>query len=224
MSSEARKAVDPLGSALALAVAFGGVVYGVLFVLVARGTTDAVFRTWLVVGIIGGLVAAGVFAALYERLKGTNATLALWAVAVGVVGSLGQTLNASVTLGYDVTGTSGDTPDPLGMLRFGLTGFALILFGLVMSRDRSIPKNLATLGVVAGALLILSYVGRIAGFITPATKATLIPPLLYGLVIHPLFYFWLARLLVGTSREHLRELLLGPGLGRRLGAAPRTRQ
>lgn len=224
MSIEARKAVDPLGSALALALAFGGVVYGILFVLVARGTTDSVFRTWLAVGIIGGLAGAGVFAALYERVRGTSATLALWAVAVGVAGSLGQTLNASVTLGFDVTGTSGDTPDPLGILRFGLTGIALILFGLAMSRDRSIPNNLAALGVAAGALLIVSYAGRIAGFITPASKASLIPPLLYGLVVHPLFYFWLSRLLAGTGSEHLRDLLPGSRLGRRLGAVPPSRQ
>lgn len=189
---------DRLGAALAAILGVGGLVYGVLFVLVARGTTDAVLRVWLVTGVFGGLVAAGVFVAIYERTRATDRIVAMWALLIGVAGALGQTLNASVGLGYDVSGTSGSTPDPLGILRFAFTGIALLLFGWVMTRDTTLPRPLSFVALSGGALLVVMYVGRIAGFITPANKYTLIPPFLYGLVVHPVFYLWLARVLSPT--------------------------
>jgi hypothetical protein len=206
---------ERLGAVLAALVAVGGFVYGVLFVLVARGTTDAVVRTWLVTGILGGLVAAGAFVALFERIKVADPLVATWALVVGVAGALGQTLNASVTLGYDVTGTSGSTPDPLGILRFAFTGIALVLFGWVMTRDATIPRALSGVGVVGGVLLVIMYVGRVAGFITPVNKYTLIPPFLYGLVVHPVFYLWLSRVLWSAPSDGL----LVRALGRRRSAA-----
>jgi hypothetical protein len=37
----------------------------------------------------------------------------------------------------------------------------------------------------------LTYVGRLTGVIDPADRITLIPPLLYGLLLHPVLYVWL---------------------------------
>jgi hypothetical protein len=45
------------------------------------------------------------------------------------------------------------------------------------------------------------YVGRLAGFINPATKVTLIPPFLYGFVVHPGFYVWVARHLLRPQAQ-----------------------
>lgn len=219
MRAETGTGTERLGAALAALVAVGGFVYGVLFVLVARGTTDAVVRTWLVTGMLGGLVAAGAFVALFQRIRAVDPLVATWGLAIGVAGALGQTLNASVTLGYDVTGTAGGTPDPLGILRFAFTGIALILFAWVMARDATIPRALSGVGAAGGVLLVIMYVGRVAGFITPANKYTLIPPFLYGLVVHPLLYLWLSRVLSSSTPS---EGLLVRALGRRHDAAATT--
>jgi hypothetical protein len=40
----------------------------------------------------------------------------------------------------------------------------------------------------SGALLLLIYFGRLYDFITPASHTSLIPPFLYGFIVHPIFY------------------------------------
>lgn len=194
-----------LGGFLAAFVGFGGLVYGILFALIVKGTSVDVLRAWFVLAILGGLASSGVFVAMYERLRPTDASLALWAVLLGVAAGLGQTLNASAALGYHLfltppPGSFDGTPDPLGILRFGINGLALFLFGLIMIRDGRFLRTLGCLAVGAGILLVVSYVGRLGGFITPATRVTLIPPLLYGLVVHPVFYLGLARYLSRSSK------------------------
>ncbi len=192
------------GGFLAAFVGLGGLVYGVLFAFIVKGTSVEVLRAWFVLAILGGLAVTGVFVALYERLRKTDPSLALWALLLGVAAGLGQMLNASVALGYHVhvtppPGTFDGTPDPLGILRFGLNGVALFLAGLIMARDKDFPEALGYLALVGGALLVVMYVGRLVGFINPATKLTLIPPFVYGFVVHPLFYVWLARSLLQPS-------------------------
>src|SRR5919198_3286069 len=187
-----------VGAFLAAFVGVGGLVYGILFALILKGTSTNVLRAWLVLAILGGLAVTGVFVALFERLRLTDPPLAMWALLLGVAAGLGQMLNASVALGYQIyvtppPGTFEGTPDPVGILRFGLNGVALFLFGSVMVRARDFPRALGLLADAGGLLLVVMYVGRLAGFINPATKVTLIPPFLYGFVIHPVFYVWMAR-------------------------------
>lgn len=85
------------------------------------------------------------------------------------------------------------SPDPLGILRFGVNGIAVFLFGWLPTKDRQLPKALGYLGQIGGALLVIMYVGTITEVIDPAERVTLIPLLLYGLIVHPLFYVWLGR-------------------------------
>ena len=47
------------------------------------------------------------------------------------------------------------------------------------------------LAAARGVLLVLVYLGRLTGVIDPATEVTTLSPLLYGLVVHPVFYVWL---------------------------------
>lgn len=134
-----------------------------------------------------------------ERLRDFFPAVARLALLFGVLAGVGQLLNASVALGYSretappPPGDFEGTPDPLGILRFGLNGIALLLFGWVMLRDRQLPKGLALPGAAGGLLLVVMYVGRVTGIIDPAERLTLIPPLLYGLAAHPIFYVWLGR-------------------------------
>jgi hypothetical protein len=187
-----------LGGYLAAFVGAGGLLYGILFAFISRGSGGAgVIEIWLVLGILGGLGVTGVFVALYERLKVTEHSYALWAVLLGVFGGLGQMLNSSIALGGVIQGPAvSGSVDPVGLFRFGLNGLALLLFGMVMLRAAGFPRDLAWLGLIGGALLVIMYAGRLTGFITPANEITLLPPLVYGFVVHPIFYLWLARILM----------------------------
>jgi hypothetical protein len=148
-----------VGAFLAAFVGVGGLAYGILFALIVKGTSTNVLRAWLVLAILGGLAVTGVFVALHERLRLTDPPLAMWALLLGVAGGLGQMLNASVALGYQIyvtppPGKFEGTPDPLGILRFALNGVALILFGSVMARARDFPRALGLLAQAGGVLLL----------------------------------------------------------------------
>lgn len=192
--------LERLGGALATFVGAGGLVYGLLFAYIVAGAPTWVLRTWLVFAVLGGLAVTGVFATLYERLRGASGgAVARWALLLGVVAGLGQMLNASVGLGYELNpppeGAFISEPDPLGVLRFGLNGVALYLFGWAIVRSRRVPSALGLLAQAGGVLLVLVYVGRLTGIIDPVDRLTLIPPLLYGLFVHPILYVWLGRVL-----------------------------
>lgn len=187
---------------LAMFVAIGGLAYGILFAWIVTGAPDGVGRILLILGILGGLTVTGVFNGLHEELRDASSGLSRWALLLGTVAGLGQMLNASVSLGYSLgtaplpPGDFGGTPDPLGILRFGLNGVALLIFGWLMARSGRFPRSLAYLAELGGALLVVMYLGRVTGLITPAVPASLIPPLLYGLVVHPIVYAWLGRQLL----------------------------
>lgn len=185
-----------LGGILSIFVGVGGLLYGILFAYIVAGSPTWVSRTWLVLAMLGGLGVTGVFIALYERLSPVDHAIALWATLLGVVAGLGQMLNASVGLGYALNpapdGAYTTEPDPLGILRFGLNGVALLIFARVMLRS-DLPRGLSYLAVLGGALLVVMYLGRLTGIIDPADRITLIPPIVYGLLVHPVLYVWLGR-------------------------------
>lgn len=191
--------------ASAMFVGIGGLVYGILFAYIVAGTSRGVLMTWFALAIFGGLAVTVVFVALQERLRVVDRAVAVWALLLGVVAGLGQMLNASVALGYRLDssapppGNFDGTPDPLGLLRFGLNGVALFLFGWLMTRGGDLPKALGYLAQIGGVLLVVMFVGRLTGFINPDTRVTLIPPFVYGFAVHPLFYLWLGRHLLRPS-------------------------
>jgi hypothetical protein len=195
---------------LATFIGIGGLAYGILFASIVEGASGAVLNTWFVLAILGGLAATGLYVALYERLRDVSPAVALLALLLGVAAGLGQMLNASVALGYATEaavsppGDFDGTPDPLGILRFGIQGIALFLFGWLLAKDRQLPKALGLLAQFAGFLLVVMYVGRLAEIIDPAERITLIPPLLYGLLVHPVFYVWLGRELLRSQQPQGR--------------------
>ncbi|MGH2729081.1 MAG: hypothetical protein ACRDJI_00570 [Actinomycetota bacterium] len=190
---------------LALFIGVGGLAYGILFASIVEGASGAVLNTWFLLAILGGLAATGLFVALYELLRDIWPSVALWALLLGVAAGIGQMLNASVALGYSTEAAvapAGDfdgTPDPLGILRFGLNGVALFLFGWLLTKGGRLPKVLGQLAQLGGVLLVIMYLGRVAEIIDPAERITLIPPLLYGLFVHPVLYVWLGRELLRPS-------------------------
>jgi hypothetical protein len=176
----------------AILVGVGGLAYGLLFGWIVLGAGRAVDITWLTLGLLGALLATAVSVALYYRLRETDRGFALLALLLGLVASLGQLENSALGLGNTLTPELGGAPsDPYGAFRFGLTGVALFIVGWLILRGGALPRGMGWLGIAGGVLLAMVYLGRLTGVIDPATKITVLPPVLYGIVIHPAFYVWL---------------------------------
>jgi hypothetical protein len=176
----------------AILVGIGGLLYGVLFGAIVLGAPEAVARTWLALGLLGALFAAPVTVALYYRLRDTDRGFALLALLLGIFAALGQFENSALGLGNEITPElGGAAADPYGAFRFGLLGLALLIVAWLIRRGGALPRGLGYVAALGGVLLVIVYLGRLTGVIDPATEATVIPPVLYGLVVHPLFYVWL---------------------------------
>lgn len=193
---------DRFAGTSAILVGLGGLVYGVLFGAIVLGASRPVRITWLAVGLLGALLTTPVLVALYYRLRDTNRGFALLALLLGLAAALGQFENSALGLGSAVTpeiGLEGEPSDPFGAFRFGLAGVALFIVGWLIRQGGALPRGLGSLAAAGGVLLVLVYLGRLTGVIDPATEVTTLPPLLYGLVVHPVFYVWLGVVLRRTA-------------------------
>jgi hypothetical protein len=176
-----------------------GFLYSVSFIVVARSSPELGASLSAFFLLLGGLLTSGVIVGLYKRFEAADNGYALWALVLGI----GAALGAAVHGGYDLANafnppTSNlpalaDLPnpvDPRGLLTFGLAGMSAIVFALVIVRKGGLPKTLGYLGCLLGILLIVIYLGRL--IILDATSlAIVIPALLTGFVINPLWYIWL---------------------------------
>jgi hypothetical protein len=178
----------------AILVGIGGLVYGLLFGWIVLGSPRVVATTWLAIGLLGALLATPVSVALYYLLRETDRGFALLALLLGLAATLGQFENSALGLGGSLTTgivSQAGPADPFGAFRFGLLGVALLIVGWLAVRSGALPRGLGYMAVIGGILLVLTYVGRLTGVIDPATRITVLPPVLYGIVIHPIFYIWL---------------------------------
>ena len=193
---------DRFAGASAILVGVGGLVYGVLFGAIVLGAGRPVRIIWLAVGLLGALLTTPVLVALYYRLRDTDRGFALLALLLGLAAALGQFENSALGLGSALTpeiGLEGAPADPFGAFRFGVAGVALFIVGWLIRQGGTLPRGLGWLALAGGVLLVLVYLGRLTGVIDPATEVTTLAPLLYGLVVHPVFYVWLGMVLRRTA-------------------------
>jgi hypothetical protein len=193
---------ERLAAGAAFFVGLGGLVYAVLFIALVEGATGTENELWFALLMVGGLATVPVLVAVYERLRASDPSLALVALLLGLGGALGGVLHGAYELAAIVTPPAGQyTPGPeavsKGILRYAVAGLALLLIGRLVQRGGAFPRRLAALAYLGGTLLVVIYVGRLFDFITPGDYASLIPPILYGFVVHPLWY-------VAIGRELLR--------------------
>jgi hypothetical protein len=192
---------DRFAGLAALGVAAGGLAYSIAFTVSLEN--DA--RFWLYAQalalLLGGVLGTAVFVGLYERLRAADAGYALWALALGLVGAFGSTLHG----GHDLANlanepelaTSGPSyVDPRGLGTFALSGLAILVFSLLGLRTGTLARGLVYLGVVAAALLIWVYVGRLV-ILDPKSPGVLPFAVVLGFVVNPAWYalvgLWLRR-------------------------------
>jgi hypothetical protein len=177
-----------------------GFVYSVAFVVLKNNLLSALML------LLIGLLTTAVVVAVYGRLKEVDASFALWALLLGLAGGLGSAVHGGFDLSNALhpptTGFS-DFPnavDPRGLLTFGVAGLGLwVTAWLIVRGSSQFPKTLGYLGYAAAVLLILLYLARL--IVLDATSLlVVVPALLAGFVVNPIFYVWLGLNLRRASR------------------------
>lgn len=178
------------GGACAILAALASLLYAIAFIIIGNDTLSALSL------LLVGLLASAVFTAVYERLRATDPTFALWATILGIMGAAGTTVHG----GYDLANAlhppavpTSDLPsqiDPRGLLTFGVTGLALASIAWLIGRGSAFSSRLGYLGYLAAFLLIVLYLARL--IVLDAKNPVIVAPaLLSGFIVAPAWYLWL---------------------------------
>ena len=172
-----------------------GFLYSVSFVIIARNNPSLGTGLSGFFLLIGGVLGASALLGLYERLKPSNGTYALWALVFGLAGALAATLHGGYDLAVGIHPPNQvinfpSPVDPRGLGTFGLTGISLLAFSFLMQRDRSFPRGFVWLGYASGVLLLLIYVSRLT-ILQASNLLVLAPAGIEGFVLNPAWYIWL---------------------------------
>lgn len=174
----------------AILAGVSGFLYSISFIVLQNNLLSALFL------MLGGLFSAAALTGLYQHLRGTESGFAL----LGLLLTLSAALGSAIHGGYDLSNTlhppaslNTDLPnpiDPRGLLTFGVAGLGLLLFAWLMAQEMRFPRGLAYLGYLSAILMIILYLGRL--IILQATSlGIVIPALLEGFIVNPLWYVWL---------------------------------
>jgi hypothetical protein len=174
--------------------AIAGFLYSVFFILSTRNVSFAGGAAAFFL-LVGGILGASALLGLYERLVGAGGGYARWALLFGLVGAIAALLHGGFDLANAINppGQPNNFPsqvDPRGLGTFGLAGMSLLAFAFLMLRDPTFPKGLAYLGFLSGALLILTYLGRLI-VLSPSSPLVLGPAAIEGFIVNPVWYAWL---------------------------------
>ena len=189
------KPFERFAGACAIAVGVGTILYSVAFMIALQTTYRPAVTATAVLLLLGGLVSTPVSVALYLRLRPAEEGFALWALLLALVGAAGSMIHG----GFDLARLVGpptlpteiaNAVDPRGLLTFGVAGVAVFVFASLIRRGGGLPRGLGVLGMVAGGLLILIYLGRLIIF-DPSNPVLLTAAVLGGLVVTPAWYVWL---------------------------------
>jgi len=184
----------------AVLAGISGFLYSIAFIVLRSNLLSALFL------LLGGLFSASALTALYQRLRGTESGFALLGLLLALSAALGSTIHG----GYDLANAlhppaslNTDLPnpiDPRGLLTFGIAGLGLFLLAWLMNQEVSLPGGLAYLGILSSSLMIIIYLGRL--IILQATSLVIvIPALLEGFLVNPLWYIWLGLTLMRNPRS-----------------------
>jgi hypothetical protein len=180
-------------------VAVGALLYAILFIAIVEGAGKTTLEFWFFLLMLGGIGTIPVLVAVYQRLREVDPGFALTAFILGLLAAFGGILHGGYNLGGNVTPpeagwSPGQEEVAHGILRYGVAGLALLLLGWLIQHRADFPRGLAYLAYLGGAALVFIYIGRLYDFIEPGNYVSLIPPIVYGFAIHPLFYGWLGLL------------------------------
>ncbi len=91
------------------------------------------------------------------------------------------------------------------MLTFGVAGIALFVVAWLIGRGGRFPRGLGYLAYVSSVLLVALYLGRLI-VLDPTNPVILVPALLSGFLIYPIFYLWLGLALLRRRSTYRGEM------------------
>jgi hypothetical protein len=189
----------------AVAVAVGGFAYSLSFVIFLKNGSDVAATLADLLLMLGGFAVTAVLIGLFRRLRETDAAFAQWAVLLGIAGAVGSGLHGGFDLAVQVKDPAGtvsdlaaNPTDPRGLATFALSGLALLLISWLIMAGGRLPKGLGQLGIVAGVLLLVIYIGRLTVF-NPKNPFLLTVAVLSGFVVNPVWFGWLGLALLGRG-------------------------
>jgi len=184
----------------AILAGISGFLYSISFIVLQNNLLSGLFLT------AGGLFSIAALTGLYQHLRGTESGFAL----LGLLLSLSAALGSAIHGGYDLANAlhppaalNADLPnpvDPRGLLTFGIAGLGLFLLSWLITQEMRLPRSLGYLGIFSAILMIVLYLGRL--IILQATNlAIVIPALLEGFLVNPIWYVWLGLQLMRSSNR-----------------------
>ncbi len=170
-----------------------GILYSVAFIVLQNSMLYSLFL------LLGGLLTTAALVAVYNRVRETDAAFALWSLALGLIAALGSLIHGGYDLANALNPPSANVPglaelpsqiDPRGLLTFGIAGIALFGFASLIARGARLPRGLGYLGFVSAILLVVIYLGRLI-VLNATSPVIVIPALLEGFIVNPVWYIWL---------------------------------
>ncbi len=201
------RSFEPFAGYCAILAGVAGFLYAVAFLVVAARDPELGGTLSALMLLLVGLFSTAALTALYERLRAVEPTTALWAFLLGSVGALGATIHG----GYDLAvalhpvsaaGALVNAPsqtDPRGLLTFGLAGLGLLIVSWLIVRSDLLPRGLGYLGFASAILLVILYLGRLI-VLSATSPIILVPAVVNGFVLDPLWYVWLGIIFVRGAR------------------------
>jgi hypothetical protein len=180
----------------AILTGIAGILYSISFVVLKNDLLNALFL------MSGGLLTTAALTAVYNRLKETNTTFALWALLLGIAGAFGAIIHG----GYDLANAINppavnvalaslpSTVDPRCLLTFGVAGLSVFSIAWLMGRGRQFPRGLSYWGYLLAVLLVVLYLGRLI-ILDPKNPLIAVDALVSGFIVNPVWYLWLGMVL-----------------------------
>ena len=185
----------------AILAGLSGFLYSISFIVLRNELLSALFL------MLGGLFSTAALTALYQRLRETESGFALLGFLLSLSTALGSTIHAGYNLANAIHPPDIDIAslpnaiDPRGLLTFGVSSLGLSLLAGLMTQNTSFPKGLAYLGYLSAILMMILYLGRL--IILQATHpAIVIPALLEGFIVNPIWYVWLGSVFLRGPRSN----------------------
>ncbi|HLG68948.1 MAG TPA: hypothetical protein VK009_00845 [Chloroflexota bacterium] len=197
----AKQTLGGLAPAAAILAAIFAWLYAVSFVVLKN---PALFSAFLAVG---GLLSVAVFVELHQRLAGILSGAAMLALILGALAAFGSLAHGGYDLAYALHPVAlppgaGDLPsstDPRGLATFGLAGLAILVWSGAILHSGAFSRGLGWLGILSGILLLLIYLARLV-ILDAAHPAVLVPALIEGFLVSPVWYLWLGVSLLQRPR------------------------
>jgi hypothetical protein len=177
-----------------------GLLYSISFVILNNDVLIALFL------MLGGLFSTAVLVAVYNRLKETDATYALWALFLSIAGAFGAIIHGGYDLANAINPTAANVAianlpsaiDPRGLLTFGVAGLGVFVIAWLMGRSGQFPRGLSYWGYLLAVLLVVLYLGRLI-ILDPKNPLVLGDALLSGFIVNPVWYVWLGVVFWGAA-------------------------